>query len=499
MKREPTSMSPHLLMSASSVAYTLALLLVYRNFIAPSFTYLGYTYADIPLMWLLLALGIIAGLAFLIPTRVARPSDLAVIVLFILVAVPSVLMSFAMGRMDYGSALGFSLLVVGAFAAFAAVVGAKKRGVSRAFASSWRPDRQARDERVPVVVLPKLSHGAWTTVLVSTFLTGHAYLAIKLGVRFDFLAIADVYDVREEFSGQLVESPLGGYLVPWLGNALGPVLAVYAFYQRKWGLVGLAMAGQLSLYGQTGLKTVLFSLPAALAVAIALRYRRRAYLLVTATLAMVLVAVALDHVVGGVTLSSLLVRRFIVTPGALTALYYEFFSSNPFTFLSQSVLSDIVEYPYARTVPAEVGAYWTRYAPSANGNFLADGFSNFGPIGMIAAAVVVGVIFRLYDNLAFGLPIVPACLLLVMPLVTLSNSAIQTSLLTHGLAAVLLLAGVLPRSNWPATMSRKSRAVTPMPVSPRIATYTNHGSSGPGVTWQPADGRESATCVEVPD
>src|SRR5699024_2686043 len=106
----------------------------------------------------------------------------------------------------------------------------------------------------------------------------------------------------------------------------------------------------------------------------------------------------------------------------LTSMYYEFFSAHPFTYLSQSVLEGVTTYPFANPVPVEVGSFWTSYAPSANANFLADGFANFGAVGLLAFACLTGLLFRLYDVLSDGLPVIASSLLLVMPLVTLSNT-----------------------------------------------------------------------------
>ena len=59
-----------------------------------------------------------------------------------------------------------------------------------------------------------------------------------------------------------------------------------------------------------------------------------------------LAALAVDKLLGGITASSLLIRRFIVVPGALAAAYVAVFQNRPKTNFSDSVLP-FLSNPYA--------------------------------------------------------------------------------------------------------------------------------------------------------
>lgn len=433
-----------LIVCVAAALYLLAIMVVHSRFIAPTFTYLGYGYRTVPFEWMCVAVTLAALAAPALPRRIERPSQFASTVVFILVIVPSIAMGFALGRLEYTDAAVHGALMVGAYWLLALTV----RGFSPGRDGTLRAGRRGRRLNGPIVILPKATETGAVVVLLAIFLLGHAYLALTLGLSFDFVALVDVYDVRQEYSGDVSGAPFAAYLVPWLGNAIGPIIAVYGAYRRHWWLVGLAAMGQLALYAQTGLKTLLFSLPALAVVALLLTMSRRAHRLVLAALAGIVLIAVIDEAVGDGLLTSLFVRRFVVTPGVLSSMYYEFFSERPFTYLSQSVLEGVTTYPFANPVPIEVGSYWTSYAPSANANFLADGFANFGAVGLLLFALLTGLLLRLYDVLADGLPVIATSLLLVMPLVTLSNSGLLTSLMTHGVGLVLLMVGVLPRAGW---------------------------------------------------
>lgn len=406
-----------------TIMYGAALVVAYTKLISPSFSYLGYTTKEASIIsWVLLAL-IVGGLAMLLPIAIERPSQFSVWLLFLLVGVPSPVLANVMGRLPTVKILQFTLLLMASFVILNLAI------------------RRRCYPNTPF--LPPLTRSMMLTVLVAVWVAGFTYLGLDLGFRINMVSLADVYDVREDFGHRA--GRIASYLVPWLGNAVNPAMALLGVWWRRWWVFAMAIFGQIALYGQTGLKTILFSIPAMAAVAVLLRWRRHASVLLIAVSLLVIVTSISDYLLGSVVTSSMFVRRFLVTPGLLTAIYYEFFSINSHTYLSQSILGPWIKYPYTLSVPLEVGTFWTRFAPSANANLFADGYANFGWIGMLVVSAMAGLLFRWYDRLSQGLPILVSCLLLVMPLVTLSNSALQTSLMTHGVGLVFVIVAVAPR------------------------------------------------------
>jgi hypothetical protein len=107
-------------------------------------------------------------------------------------------------------------------------------------------------------------------------------------------------------------------------------------------------------------------------------------------------------------------------------------------------------YPYSLNPPQLIGdVYFGSHEMSANANIWADGFANFGFIGILGVSLVLGLVLFLYDSLAARIEFPVACVLLVIPAITLANSALLTCLLTHGLGFALLVALFIPQRSEP--------------------------------------------------
>ena len=115
---------------------------------------------------------------------------------------------------------------------------------------------------VPVIRRPTPSIGTYVLLLVAFGLTVDGYLLATFGIRFDLPGLAEVYDVRSSFRdavGGGVGAIAAGYLVPWAGNAINPLLMTIGIVRRRWLLVVLGLVGQVLIYQVTGFKSILFS------------------------------------------------------------------------------------------------------------------------------------------------------------------------------------------------------------------------------------------------
>jgi hypothetical protein len=81
---------------------------------------------------------------------------------------------------------------------------------------------------------------------------------------------------------------------------------------------------------------------------------------------------------------------------------------------------------------------------SANANYLAHAFSHVGIMGIILMSAILGGILKLIDIWTDKWDIRIASLILLAPVVSLSNLGLTTSLLTNGFAGVLLLVALTP-------------------------------------------------------
>lgn len=415
----------------AALAYAAVLHWVYAERAAPVFDYLGYTYRQPQWQYYTFALFVLGAAAVAMPSRVRRPSDFILWLLFILVGAPTIMIP------QYSGALTEVEGMVGSL------------GMGLAFLATTMITR-----RLDLRVFPQVRASGtslWLVIAaISAFVYG--YLAMTTGLQIRLVGIADVYDLRDEYRGSLATTGgLLGYLVAWQGNVINPLIVVRGIFARRIVPIILGSVGQLILFSATGFKTIMLSVPALIVVAWLFRKSAnpRGVALLWAASALSMVCVALDYVTGSVTWTSLFVRRFLLTSGMLTSTYLMFFGHQPKLYLSHSVLAPWIEYPFSLPYTRQVGLAVTgNPATSMNANVFADGFANAGWVGVAIACIAVALILALVDDASRGLPIAVPATMMLLPTIAMSNSALLTALLTHGVALSLVLLTILPKTGW---------------------------------------------------
>jgi hypothetical protein len=163
----------------------------------------------------------------------------------------------------------------------------------------------------------------------------------------------------------------------------------------------------------------------------------------------VVAAGVLDVALDSVWFSSLFTRRFLATPGQLAANYVSFFDEHRFVLLSEGPLRGLVPYPYDMPVPFVIGREIHGVTTnSSNVNLFGDGFAQAGWPGMLIAGVLFGALLILVDLASKGLPPSVGYMLMFLPCIVLGNASILTAMLSHGLAAAVVLLALAPREGW---------------------------------------------------
>jgi hypothetical protein len=258
---------------------------------------------------------------------------------------------------------------------------------------------------------------------------GHLTLKLPLG---------DVYAVRYLWASE--GSGMSMYLFPWLANALLPLLLAHAWKSRRFvELSALALVAYM-LYTSTGMKAYLI-MPVLLAgVLLIAKWRPSGAFLPAGLTVFAGLMVGLDRITGTLVWTSLGLRRALFLPVRLTTVYLDFFSHNPQTHMSDSLLfRGWMTYPYSTSVAHVIGAYLGQPDMGANNGLVADGFANFGTLGVLAWALLLGLLLQLLVA-ATESPEqrLEAWAAVTMWPVVLVSSALTTSLLTQGLALGLV-------------------------------------------------------------
>ena len=145
-----------------------------------------------------------------------------------------------------------------------------------------------------------------------------------------------------------------------------------------------------------------------------------------------------------ITPGSLFIRRVLFIPAQVNFYYYDFFSTNELTYLSQSHLG----LPFSIQNPYEgydntakmMGALYTNNPEChMNVGYMGDAYMNFGSLGVLLFSVILGVIFLVLDSIAARTSKIIAVAAMALPIKSLINGALFTVLGTHGLLLSILM------------------------------------------------------------
>lgn len=309
---------------------------------------------------------------------------------------------------------------------------------------------------LPKVKIPRPDHNLFamgTLLLIGMSIYVYGMLLLSRGIGRMSFDLLSAYEVRAEFVQ--TAGPFMGYFVPWQANVVNMMLLCYALHRRNYRLIGLSLGAQLLLFGMTGLKSFLLAPALAGGVYIIWRKRNALFYIFGGAALLVLSAYSLFLISDSHLVPSLLIRRLFFVPALNHLIYYDFFSQpgHPFVMLSNSILAPFVDYPYDLPLTRVISwAYWGRdFGP--NVGYLGDAFAHFGFVGMFLFSIILSLFLRVVDSAVGGLPANLAAAVIATPAMALTNSALFTSLLTHGLIPSVVLLWLLR-----AVEARRARA-----------------------------------------
>jgi hypothetical protein len=288
-------------------------------------------------------------------------------------------------------------------------------------------------------------------VVLGLYVGGMFLLIWQYGFRMPS-TILDVYGRRVEYK-ELLGAGAGrrllSYVLTWQGGVIIPFIAAWALTRRRIIILAVAIVSQLAVFAIAGFKSHFFVIVFLSWMLLGVRFFRfklLSYSLYTAILGICLMGLV-DSLCAIPTLNLLFTRRLLFLPAQLYYYYYDFFSKNPHTYLSQSIiLGWLFEYPYDMRIPELIGIeYYSRHM-HANANMWADAYANFGNAGIFVFPALLRIVIHGVDNIAKGKDAYLVYALLAMPLFNLTNCAFLTTLLTHGMLLSIFLMIFIPKT-----------------------------------------------------
>lgn len=444
-----------LLLLAGICAYAATFQWMYENYLNPMWDYAGFHFNPPATGYLALARILSVLPALWMPMRLTRPSQLAYWVLYITVFIPSMFVPFYVSLDGPGET---SLLMLTLFAGLA-ISGA-------GYLLPLYPLRGARFLRL-------------------FFWKGFACIAVVLGLlilivyrhHLQVVSFLDAYDQRDA-ANDVAQGGLVNFAFMQMTGAINPFLMAYGlFFRRKWLFLAGAL-GQLLIYSVGATKGSLLSIVFIAGFYLLLQVGRAPFGLkfTFATLALVgglcLSYVYTDYEPGPLlwlTLFVVLMRTFSGN-GLMTAWYYDFFRTNPYTLYSHiRGVSWLVHYPYQRTVALEIGLnYMGVNDADPTAHFWAiDGIGGLGLPGILLISAFCALVFWVLDSAASRHDPRLAALTTCYAAYNIANISIFTSLFSGGLAFLIVALYLLPSEAGAHSGEYKFNRVVPAMVPAR--------------------------------
>lgn len=300
--------------------------------------------------------------------------------------------------------------------------------------------------KVPTPNLKCIKHSKLIIMLLCMSAIAAMYLLIYKYVGFKFnLNLERIYDVREEFTESGI--PFGAYLFSWIAYAINPILFSLLWAKKKWALVIVVSITQFFAFTATGNKTFLFALPYVLFLKWSAKRDSPIVYILFGLLSVIMAGLLSYRLYNDVWITHLIAERMLFLPAQISFLYYEFFSSNDFVYLSHSIFQNIVPYGYHIGPTQLISEYFFGYSnSSANTGIVGDAYMNFGVTGLLLWGILLTIVLKLYDACSKNKDQAVTVAAIAMLSITLSNSALLTCLLTHGVLVSLILLFLIPRT-----------------------------------------------------
>lgn len=414
------------LMIVGVLSYIVVLNLSYIKVISPTFSYAGYIYCSPHVVNFVIACFVALLPSSWMPIVLKRPSQLVYWLLYIFVLVPAAFIPLYTLKLSQFYISIFSCMLLLVF---------------------WMLNFIYR---LPTLRLVRLNLSEKMFIIVILLISAIFYiiLVIKFGFPSIKLSLRDVYGLRADYVAR--SSRFVSYILEYQANAINPFLIAHGTIKRNILTLLLGTIGQLFIFSITGFKSVFISIFSIIFMLLIIVYKRRRFglYMLCGIVALILFSYFASFILNDVFLLSLFVRRLIITPGLLTGYYFEFFFENPKVYLGHSIFSKIVQYPYSLMPRNMIGLnYFGDARAGANANIWADAFANFGFGGVVFFTILLGLILWILDSVAKDRDWRIATATIGHTLIALINSALLTSLLSHGILFVILLVYFMPKEN----------------------------------------------------
>lgn len=258
----------------------------------------------------------------------------------------------------------------------------------------------------------------------------------------------DVYEIRSEnnISGIL------GYFVNWTAKALAPFYFSYGFFYKKRNYYLIVIVLQVTMYLSFGNKAFLFSIFSMIYMYWIINRENALSKLYLSFGIINFLSVIINNFLNVSFLFRALPYRMLFVPSQIQFRYFDFFYDREKLHFAETFIGKLfgMSTGYSVPIPIVISRYFSGDATTesfANTGIFSDAFANAGVLGMIVISFIFGLILVLVDS--FSLKISKSFVICSMSylIFVINDTSLSTSLITGGLAIMLILFYLLGSHN----------------------------------------------------
>lgn len=275
--------------------------------------------------------------------------------------------------------------------------------------------------------------------ILGIFMVADLALFFKYGHSLSYLfkmnQTKELYSIR--LSARDIIPNKFNYIISWSAMVIIPASIAWFVSIRKYYLIIIPAFLQALLFTIGGTKSTIFTLFLVTVVFIMYSIKKMEWFIP-----------CMNYLLGFTLLTkksfimAVVIRRAFFFPQSISYNYYEFFKQYPQLHLSNSIMKHFFHNIYRLDAPFIISRY-TYKSPvmSANTNFIANAYANFGFLGILSFVILVGILLVIIERICQNHPDKRFIIFITFcSFFALVNAALFTTLMTHGLLFSLVMA-----------------------------------------------------------
>jgi len=410
--------------------YIFCLIYLYCEFVYPKYSYLGLQLNDNVDSLLILFIGMATSFfVFFIKRRIDGPLEILIIITYLVIYLPALnLALICLNQNNNLFSLYSSYTLAMIILIFISKVNVKKINLKSLTGKQF-----------------KIIFYGIVALLFSV-----VFLAYKpdLSNIYKLADFKDVYDIRGDYREANNNIPsFIKYFFTWLVKFFIPIFFVFAIVRKSVAQWVLSFAMLFSMFMVSGHKSIILGFGLIGLMYLVVSSKKNDSLQILKYLSYLVISSLGLALINLNVLQEIIVRRAILMPGILSNMFFNYFNENGFAYMGYSFMSFIVDYKYSATPPYVIGEYYFgRPDMSANANYMASAYADFGVLGVVFITLICGIYFKIINIIVEYKQIKKiSCMMAIVPMWALLDSSFITVMFTHGLFLLLIFIILIPK------------------------------------------------------